>query len=107
MTKSEKMCGPMPNDDSDFAFRASLDIRHSSSVIPRALPWRWTLAQWTTFFVVLGVVLRLTRYAVNFPLSADEFMLAANLLDRGPFELLAPLEHNQVAPVGFLWIEWA
>lgn len=67
---------------------------------------RFTIARWTTIFVVLGVVARLVRYAVNFPLSADEFMLAANLLDRNPMELLEPLDHNQVAPVGFLWLEW-
>jgi hypothetical protein len=97
----------LPNDHSDFGFSASLDIRHSSFVIPAALPWRFTIAQWTAFFVALGVVLRLSRYLLTFPLSADEFMLAANFLDRDPLDLLRPLDHNQVAPAGFLWIEWA
>src|SRR5262249_34403137 len=37
----------------------------------------------------------------------DECMLAENFLDRGFLDLLAPLEHHQVAPIGFLWIELA
>jgi hypothetical protein len=93
--------------DSDSGLSASLDIRHSSFAIPDSLLWHFTVRQWTAIFVALGVVLRLARYVLNFPLSADEFMLAANFLDRGPLDLLQPLDHNQVAPVGFLWIEWA
>ncbi len=72
-----------------------------------SLPGRFTAAQLTAFFVGLGVVLRLSRYLLNFPLSPDEYQLAANFLDRGFLELLQPLSHNQVAPVGFLWIELA
>ncbi len=101
------MLHSLPSDHSDFGFSASLDIRYSSFDIPAALPWRFTIAQWTAFFVALGVVLRLSRYLLTFPLSADEFMLAENFLDRDPFDLLRPLDHNQVAPAGFLWIEWA
>jgi len=81
-------------------------ISRPGSVSFRVL-WRLTIGQWTVFFVILGIVARFVRFAVRFPLSADEFMLAANLLDRGPLELLRPLDHNQVAPAGFLWIEWA
>lgn len=56
-------------------------------------------------FVVLGVVIRLSRYLLRFPLWHDEVMLAYNYLDRGYAELLAPLPFNQVAPPLFLWIE--
>jgi hypothetical protein len=58
--------------------------------------WFWTL-------LILGVVLRLVRYLLRFPLWEDESMLSANLLDRGYRELLQPLKYNQIAPTLFLW----
>jgi hypothetical protein len=66
-----------------------------------------TAAHWAGLFVALGVIVRLGRYLLAFPLSADEYQLAANLLDRGFRELLQPLQYNQVAPLGFLWVESA
>jgi len=57
--------------------------------------------------VAVGLVARSVRYVVRFPLWGDEVALAANLLDRGWFELLQPLDHDQVAPIGFLWAELA
>ena len=81
--------------------------------LPAGLPFsaglagKMTAAQWTGLFVALGVVVRLTRFLLAFPLSADEYQLAANLLDRGFLALLEPLQYNQVAPIGFLWIESA
>ena len=59
---------------------------------------RWLLA-----LMVVGVVLRLTRYLLRFPLWEDEAMLSANLLDRGYGGLLQPLHYCQVAPTLFLW----
>ncbi len=59
---------------------------------------RWLLA-----LMVLGLVLRLTRYMLRFPLWEDEAMLSANLIDRGYRELLQPLHYCQVAPPLFLW----
>jgi hypothetical protein len=56
-------------------------------------------------FVALGIVIRLVRYFLRMPLMVDECMLAENFLDRGFFDLLAPLDHFQMAPPGFLWIE--
>jgi hypothetical protein len=58
-------------------------------------------------FVILGAAIRLLRYALRFPLCVDESMLAENFLDRGFLDLLSPLDHEQIAPVGFLWIELA
>jgi hypothetical protein len=66
-----------------------------------------TAARWAGLFVVLGIIVRSARWLLAFPLSADEYQLAANLLDRGFLELLQPLQFNQVAPIGFLWIESA
>ncbi|MFN0052224.1 MAG: hypothetical protein ACKV0T_08530 [Planctomycetales bacterium] len=68
---------------------------------------RLSADQWTWLFVGLGVSLRLLRYLLVFPLWGDEYQLAANFLDRDFSDLLRPLDHNQVAPLGFLWIELA
>lgn len=57
--------------------------------------------------VLLGVGLRLARFLLNYPLWCDETMLAANLLDRGWADLARPLHYRQVAPIGFLALEWA
>ncbi|MGO9113626.1 MAG: ArnT family glycosyltransferase [Thermoguttaceae bacterium] len=59
---------------------------------------RWLLA-----LMIVGLVLRLTRYLLRFPLWEDEAMLSANLLDRGYGGLLQPLHYCQVAPTLFLW----
>jgi hypothetical protein len=58
-------------------------------------------------FVGLGVLARLIGYLLCPPLWVDECMLAEQFIDRGFLELLQPLDNNQVAPVGFLWIELA
>ncbi|MSR57566.1 MAG: hypothetical protein EXS05_07830 [Planctomycetaceae bacterium] len=84
--------------------------RESPFDLPRltaALPRRLTVPRLVWFFVGVGVLLRLARYLLCFPLWCDEYQLAANLLDRDFAGLLQPLDHNQVAPIGFLWIELA
>src|SRR5262245_14867501 len=69
--------------------------------------WKARLPQLVWGFVILGAVIRLVGYLLRFPLWIDECMLAENFLDRGFLDLLSPLDHHQVAPVGFLWIELA
>ena len=66
---------------------------------PSVSPSRTWLAQATTGFVLLGVLLRATRYLLNYPLWCDETMIAANFLDRGYVDLLRPLDFRQVAPL--------
>jgi Dolichyl-phosphate-mannose-protein mannosyltransferase len=58
-------------------------------------------------FVMLGVLLRLTRYAIHYPLWWDEAFLAVNLLKRDYLDLLRPLDYSQVCPILFLWAELA
>jgi hypothetical protein len=58
-------------------------------------------------FLALGVLQRLVRYGLHFPLWGDEYLLTFNFLDRGYLDLLQPLDHHQVAPILFLWIELA
>ncbi len=72
-----------------------------------SLPGGLTVERLVWLFVGLGVVVRLVRYGLAFPLWCDEYQLSANFLDRNFSQLLLPLRHNQVAPIGFLWIELA
>lgn len=58
-------------------------------------------------FLILGLAVRLVRFALRFPLWHDECYLAVNLLDRGYGELAQPLDCHQVCPVGFLWVQLA
>lgn len=55
----------------------------------------------------LGVLVRLVRYLVDYPIWHDEAFLAASLWDRSFGELAEPLEYGQVAPWLFLVIERA
>jgi hypothetical protein len=63
------------------------------------------LARLTWAFVGLGVLLRLLRYAMNFPLWGDESFVAINFIARGYRDLLRPLDYGQICPLLFLWIE--
>ncbi len=63
------------------------------------------LARATWAFVGLGVLARLVRYLVVYPIWHDEAFLAVNFLGRGYLDLLRPLDYSQVAPILFLWIE--
>jgi uncharacterized membrane protein len=52
--------------------------------------------------ILVGLLLRLLHYLNNRSLWLDEAMLARNILDRGPLELLTQLDYDQGAPVLFL-----
>src|SRR5262249_8610743 len=65
---------------------------------------RWLVAL-TWGFVGLGVVRRVFRYAMNFPLWGDESFVAVNLIARSYRDLLLPLDYGQICPLLFLWIE--
>src|SRR2546428_764329 len=67
--------------------------------------WQRRLAQVTWAFVALGVISRVWRYALRFPLWGDECYVAVNFLERGYLDLLRPLDYGQVCPLLFLWIE--
>jgi hypothetical protein len=59
----------------------------------------------TWAFVAVGVLLRIVRYAMNYPLWWDEAFVAVNLIRRDYLELLRPLDYGQVCPILFLWAE--
>lgn len=55
--------------------------------------------------IALGAALRLAYFSTGRSLWLDEAMLALNITGRNFAELLQPLEYNQAAPPGFLWME--
>ncbi len=64
----------------------------------------WTI-RITWGFVGLGLLVRLIRFWVCYPIYPDEAFLAVNFLNRDFAGLLKPLDYSQVAPPLFLWIE--
>ena len=57
--------------------------------------------------LLVGAACRILRYAVNFPFWCDEAWVSLNFLNRDFAGMTRPLEHFQVAPILFLWIELA
>src|SRR5947209_6223011 len=57
--------------------------------------------------VVVGVVVRVTRYALQFPLWGDEIFVCQNFIDRDYLGLTRQLDGGQIAPVLFLWAQMA
>ncbi|MGK7892515.1 MAG: ArnT family glycosyltransferase, partial [Xenococcus sp. (in: cyanobacteria)] len=55
--------------------------------------------------IIFGIIVRLIQYISNRSLWADEAVLALNIVNRSYGELTQPLDYDQVAPIGFLWIE--
>jgi hypothetical protein len=55
--------------------------------------------------VAIGVLLRVAQYVANRSLWIDEASLALNLIERPLSELAKPLDFNQAAPLGFLFVE--
>lgn len=76
------------------------------SSIP-ALPARSASARRTTRLIcrltLLGLVWRLARYALGFPLWGDEAFLSLSFLTRDYAGLFHPLEYGQIVPLGYLW----
>src|SRR5688572_8822545 len=68
-----------------------------------------SLPSLTFFLVVLlsvGVAWRVARYLLQYPVWGDEAFLCLNFLTRDYTGLLRELDNYQVAPIGFLWLEY-
>ncbi len=84
-------------------------VRARTDLCGRARGWHDERRRWleraTWAFVGLGLLTRLVRYLVVYPIWHDEAFLAVNFLDRGYGDLLRPLDYAQVSPILFLWVE--
>lgn len=56
-------------------------------------------------FIITGILLSVINLFNFRSLWHDEACLALNIIDKNMTELLSPLEHDQVAPIGFLLTE--
>ncbi len=80
--------------------RNARDRADSSRSITRSrLDWYITI-----LILIAGIAIRLIQYLTNRSLWTDEAMLAWNILERNPSELLLPLNYHQASPVLFLLI---
>lgn len=70
---------------------------------PDKLARRANILWW--IFVAGGILLRLYPYLLNRSFWADEASLALNLVERDLVQLIRPLDYQQAAPIGFLFIE--
>lgn len=59
----------------------------------------------TLVLLAVGVLWRLTRYLLRFPVWGDEAMLLLNYLDRDYLDLVGEVQNGQVAPLLFHWAE--
>jgi len=57
--------------------------------------------------VLVGIVVRVTRYFMLFPLWGDEIFICQNFIDRDYLGLTRQLDGGQIAPVFFLWAQMA
>jgi hypothetical protein len=55
--------------------------------------------------LTFGLILRVRQYVANRSLWYDEALLALNIADRTPVELIQPLDNDQGAPIGFLLLQ--
>jgi len=54
---------------------------------------------------VVGITLRVVEFVRDRPLWLDEAMLSLNIASRSFAQLARPLDYDQSAPVGYLWLE--
>jgi hypothetical protein len=62
---------------------------------------------WIFIFVLVGIAMRLALYVIAPPMGGDQAMLGLNIVNRSFAGLIGGLDYQQVAPIGFLWIERA
>ncbi len=73
--------------------------------LSRSIKSRLTFETVSALLVIgFGLVLRLRLFVLNISFWLDEAMLALNIVNRGFISLIKPLDYEQGAPLGFLWI---
>ena len=64
---------------------------------------RLSLSRMLILVIAIGLLRRLWRYAVGFPLWGDESFVAINFFLRDYREMIEPLVFGQIVPLGFMW----
>jgi len=72
-------------------------------MLQRLIKQRWFEVLLSTV-VAIGLMWRLCFYFWDVSLWHDELLLALNIVERGPIELMGPLDYNQAAPLLFLLV---
>jgi 4-amino-4-deoxy-L-arabinose transferase-like glycosyltransferase len=104
------LAGPRTTVDSQRGLRILLNNLENGPRDPGARafdcqPENGWISRATWAFVGLGLLVRLVRYLVVYPIWHDEAFVAVNFLNRGYLDLLRPLDYYQACPLLFLWIE--
>lgn len=73
------------------------------AVAGRRFGGRWSLGRWMLVLVGLNLLWRTVRYLLVFPMWGDEAFVAVNFFHHGFADMLQPLDHFQIVPVGFMW----
>ena len=69
-------------------------------------PKTWKFVNQLAFLAIAyGIIIRIAQYISNRSLWGDEAYIALNIVNRSYLELLQPLDYDQAAPPGFLWVE--
>ena len=94
-----------------FLHHKLVRVAGSGRATPRSHTLRWLtsgryVSAMTLALVLSGLLWRVIRYALGFPIWGDEAFLAINLCERDLAGLARPLEYWQVAPWGFLAAEY-
>lgn len=71
-------------------------LRLARVITPTRVAW---------LIIAFGIALRATQYLFNAALYVDEGALALNIINRSFAGLLEPLDSEQAAPLGFLFLE--
>lgn len=68
-------------------------------------PLTWITRGVALTIILVGMALRIGQYLANRSLWLDEALLAQNIANRSLAGLTQPLDHDQGAPVGFLFVQ--
>ena len=107
MRTSERPAGT--NSGPTYRISLTVEIQTepvNSLVAPPVLKARWrSAASIPLVLCVIGIALRVVQYLHHRSLWFDEAMLALNIVNRSYSQLVQPLDYNQGAPAGFLFLE--
>jgi hypothetical protein len=103
-----RAAGSGPDRDADgTAATGRGPVRGPAGEATPPRPWQGLLSYpvWIVGAVVGGTVARLARWSDGKSLNSDELWITVNLQRRSFLSLRGPLDYDQLAPLGWLWLE--